>query len=69
MNQMIEEAGTYMVIVEQQHGKEAKRQGDEYPADVEVPEINDPIPRLGGLEGLRRWNEGLMRALQMSRNM
>lgn len=46
-----EEVETYVIIVEEQHHQETKRQCHKHPLDIEVPEVNHPIAILGGLEG------------------
>jgi hypothetical protein len=50
---------TNMIIVEQQHYQEAKRQSHKLPPDIQVPGVNHPI------SVLRRWESpGYGHALQ-----
>lgn len=41
-----------MVVVKEQHDKEAEGDGNSNPLGVEIPEVNDPTSRLGGMESL-----------------
>jgi hypothetical protein len=39
-----------VIIIEQQHHQEAKRQSHKHPLDIQIPEVDDPVPRLSGLK-------------------
>ena len=41
-----------MVIVEEQHNQEPERGGDKYPFHLKAPEVDQPPPRLRGMEGI-----------------
>lgn len=40
-----------MVVVEEQHNQEPERGGDKYPLNFQIPEVDQPPPRLRGMEG------------------
>jgi hypothetical protein len=58
-----------MVVVEQQHGEKAEWERHKYPANVQVPKVNDPVALLCGLEGFSDWHEGNVSALQSPGDM
>lgn len=41
-----------MIVVEKQHKQKSKRHGYEDPFHLEIPEFNQPAPRLRGVECL-----------------
>ena len=58
-----------MVIVEQQHHQEPKRQSDKYPLDIEVPKVNEPTTRLRRPESSRDRYAGDVAILESARDM
>lgn len=44
-----------MVIVEEYHGQESKRDCHKYPFHVKVPKINQPPPRLSWIKSSGNW--------------
>lgn len=58
-----------MVIVEQKHHQEPKRQGDKHPLDIQVPKVNEPAPRLRRVESSRDRHTSDVAVLESSRDM
>lgn len=49
------ERGDIVIIVEQQHHEEPKRYSNKDPLDIQIPEVNDPVPILRWLERTNYW--------------
>lgn len=48
----------YVIVIEKEHDQEAERQGHEDPFRVQIPEVDQPVARLRGMEGFGDRNEG-----------
>lgn len=60
---------THVVIVEQQHHQEPKRQGDKHPLDIQVPKVDNPTTRLRRLESIRDRHASDVAVLQSPRDV
>jgi hypothetical protein len=39
-----------MIVVEEKHGQKPKRHSNKYPLQIQIPEVNQPVSRLCGIE-------------------
>ncbi len=55
-----------MIIVEEQHCQEAKRQRDKHPLDLEVPKVDQPAALLSWIKSASDWDESYVCGFQIT---